>query len=168
MDVTDFDKRLGAIRALLYELIEDVDEVGISGGKEEIAFAAAAFQGLLDYVKEAKGYIDTEAITRIEYTPVPIETSEGTVEVLGGTKRKAWDHERLGSVVAKRIVESSIDPDTGEVLRDSEQMINEMLKYVGVSYWRVGALKDLGLNADNYCEATEGPKKVKITKLKGV
>lgn len=166
MDVEELETRLDSVKALLYEIIEDFDEVGLTGGDKEIAQASASFHVFLDYVKEATSYVDTEAVTRIEYTPVPIETDFGTVEVLGGSTRKAWDHERLGSVVARRIFESSIDMDTGEQLLSSEEMIKEMMKYVGVSYWRVKALKELGLDADSYCEATEGPRKVKFSRKK--
>jgi hypothetical protein len=164
MDVKELAKRLDSVTALLYELVEDIDENGLAGGKEELALAAALFHGFLDHAKEAKSYVDTEAINRIEYTPVPIETDAGTVEVQGGNKRKGWDHERLAGIVIKRILQSSIDLDTGERLLSPEEMIQEFRKYVGVSYWRVGALKDIGLTAASYCDETVGPKKVTVTK----
>ena len=37
----------------------------------------------------------------------------------------------------------------------TQEMIQEILKYAAVSYWRVGALKELDLTADNYCEVSE-------------
>lgn len=166
MKAIELTSRLDGLRALLYELIEDIDETGLEGGPEDVAYAAAAFDEFFGHAKDAKGYVETEVVNRIEYTPVPIETAAGTVEVLGGSQRKSWQTDTLGEVVAKRIVESSIDPDTGERLMDTEDMIRELLKYVGVGYWRVGALKSLGLNADNYCESTEGPRRVKITREK--
>ena len=39
-------------------------------------------------------------------------------------------------------------------------MMEEILKYGAVSYWRVGALKKLDIDADEYCEV--GPSKTNM------
>lgn len=72
-----------------------------------------------------------------------------------GAPRKAWNHKDLGQLVADRIVDMSIDMDTGEVLKSTNEMIAEMLTYCGVSYWRVKELNKIGINADRYCEVGE-------------
>lgn len=85
--------------------------------------------------------------------PQPIHLSNGgTIETKGGYPRKKWDHASLGSVVAQRIVDSSIDLDTGEVTLGPEEMVREILRYAAPSYWRVAELDRLGVNANEYCE----------------
>ena len=54
-----------------------------------------------------------------------------------------------------RIQQSSIDMDTGEVVKSPKEMAMQMLDYLAPSYWRVGKLNEIGLNADLYCEPSE-------------
>lgn len=77
------------------------------------------------------------------------------IEKKTGSSRKTWNHKDLANVVAKRIVESSVDMNTGEVVLSSEQMIENMLVYVQPSYWRVKELSAIGINADRFCEVDE-------------
>lgn len=166
MKVTEIDKRLESIKALLFELIEDVDETGLEGSNQEIAEAASAFHAFVDQVKGSYGLFTTEVINRIEYTPVPLEVGGATVEIKGGSTRKKWDHKAAAEEVAKRITESSYDLDTGERLKDPEEMIVELLEYAGVGYWKVKPMASLGLNVDMYCESTEGPKSLIVRRNK--
>lgn len=73
-----------------------------------------------------------------------------------GSSRKAWDHKSLSQVVAKRLVESSVDLDTGEILKSPSEMIEEAFAFAGVSYWRIKELQRIGVNADSFCEVSEG------------
>lgn len=85
-----------------------------------------------------------------------IELDSGAViERKIASNRTGWRHRDLGRDVADRIVQSSIDPDTGEIVVSPSQMIEKMLDYVQPSYWRTGALNGIGINADNYCETSE-------------
>lgn len=82
-----------------------------------------------------------------------IETESGaTIEKKSAVDRKKWMHTELASAVAQRLSEMSTDMDTGEKTMTSEQMIEKLLDYAAVSYWRVGKLGELGINPDNYCE----------------
>ena len=54
--------------------------------------------------------------------------------------------------VARRIVNTSVDIDTGEITKTPLEMLQEFSQYMGVSYWKVGKLKELHLDADEYCE----------------
>jgi hypothetical protein len=72
-----------------------------------------------------------------------------------GSPRKAWDNQGLMMQVFDRLQQSSVDMDTGEVTLSTEEIVNKILDYVQPSYWRVGALNDLGINADQYCEVGE-------------
>lgn len=79
-----------------------------------------------------------------------------TFERKPGTVRKAWDHKALSSVVARRLSSMAIDLDTGEILKSPEEMIQEAFNFAGVSYWRVKELNKIGVNADSFCEVSEG------------
>ncbi len=90
-----------------------------------------------------------------------------TLERTQGADRKQWDHQRLGKVVADRIIESSVDMDTGEVLMSQKEMIVALLQYAAPSYWRVKQLNKLGLSANKYCKVEDGKISVVIRKPKG-
>lgn len=69
--------------------------------------------------------------------------------------RKAWRHQELAQVVAHRIRDLAVDPDTGEVLMSQEEQISALIKYAAPSYWRVKELKAIGVDADGFCEVGE-------------
>lgn len=83
-----------------------------------------------------------------------------------GGDRKAWDHKSLASDVADRLIQSSVDMDTGEVVLEPKDLMVRMLDYAAPSYWRVGELSKLGINPDRYCEKSEGKSSIVIKKGK--
>lgn len=72
-----------------------------------------------------------------------------------GAPRKSWDSPNLLKAVYSRLRQSSVDMDTGEVELSDEEIVFKLLDYIQPSYWRVGALNELGINADQYCEVGE-------------
>ena len=78
-----------------------------------------------------------------------------SIETKTGAPRKKWDHDMLAVLVAKKITDTAIDMDTGEVTKTPQQMIRELLDYAAPSYWRVGALRELGIDPDEYCDVGE-------------
>lgn len=100
------------------------------------------------------GFMQDEIVDLVGFTASPIAIEGATIEVKSGSTRKSWDHASLAEDVAQRIYESSIDIDTGEVKKNPKEMMADMLKYGAVSYWRVGALKDLNIDPDEYCEVS--------------
>lgn len=72
-----------------------------------------------------------------------------------GAPRKSWDSEGLMKTVHSRLKQSSVDMDTGEVGLSDDEIALKLLDYFQPSYWRVGALNELGINADQYCEVGE-------------
>lgn len=88
------------------------------------------------------------------------------VERKQGGDRKSWDHKSLASDVADRLIQSSVDMDTGEVVLEPKDLMVRMLDYAAPSYWRVGELSKIGLNPDRYCEKSEGKSSIVIKKGK--
>lgn len=79
--------------------------------------------------------------------------------------RKGWQHKDLAHAVAQRIESMSIDMDTGERTMSVGEMIEQLLEYVQPSYWRVGALSSIGLNADSYCQVGDPQPKISVRRM---
>jgi len=77
------------------------------------------------------------------------------IEKKNAYDRKGWQHKELASAVVDRIIQSSIDMDTGEVLKSTKEIALDLMTYCAPSYWRIKELSALGINADNYCESGE-------------
>ena len=116
---------------------------------------AVRMHSLKDRYEELRSVVNTDVINKVKWTNEPVQIGDRTVEIKGGKPRKSWDHVSLKSAVSSRVRDMAIDFDTGEVLLSEEEMISRVLDTVGISYWKVGALGDLGINVDNYCETGE-------------
>ena len=100
--------------------------------------------------------------------------NEEEVLLRGGAKiekkfsypRSGWQHKDLAGSVAKKIIDLSVDLETGEVVSTPQDMLVQMLDYVQPSYWRVKELQKIGINPDNYCEV--GETKTSIIVRKGI
>ena len=57
--------------------------------------------------------------------------------------------------------ERLIDPDTGEV-EPSWVVVTALRECAGISYWRIGALRDRGLDPDEFAETTSEARSVRI------
>jgi hypothetical protein len=76
----------------------------------------------------------------------------GNIEVtrMEGAPRKQWDHKALGKKVAEQLVNQSIDFETGEILKTTEEVVVGLLQYAAPSYWRIKELKKIGIDAGKY------------------
>lgn len=101
-----------------------------------------------------------------EGTEEAVATNGQQVEISFSKTRRAWQHRELASIVAGRIFQSATDPDTGEILLSTQEMIESMLDYVQPSGWKIKALEGIGLNADNYCDAGDSSSRIYIRKAK--
>jgi len=127
---------------------------------------------LLVAVHEFKRKIG-ELYKAIEHVTLESMGSQRVLNVAGkslerkpGSKRKAWDHEGLRNLVYLRLMDLSLDEDTGEMTLTPGQAIESLLEFAAVSYWRVSKLKELDINADMYCEVEEGDESIAVLKGK--
>ena len=102
--------------------------------------------------------------TRLTHGDIVATKSGATIECKMSKDRKGWQHQDLANVVADRIRATSVDIDTGEVLLSQHDMITKLLDYVQPSYWRVGKLQELGVDADDYCTVGENKQNLVIRK----
>jgi hypothetical protein len=92
------------------------------------------------------------------------------VTVKGGRKRKQWDVPGLLSAVRRNAL---IDPDTGEVhvptpeaQEHADRVVGAVLAVVPANPstgFRAGALRDLRLDPDEYCESIPQPPSVQVS-----
>jgi hypothetical protein len=112
-------------------------------------------------LNEAKKMISTiqkeayDLLLDSDWDRSPMENKQFSLETKTGQPRKKWDHKGLAALVASRINDRSIDMETGELLKTPQEQIIELLEYASASYWRVGALKELGIDVDAYCEVLD-------------
>jgi hypothetical protein len=96
-----------------------------------------------------------------------LELGDGvSIEKKSSYDRKGWKHSDIASVVASKIVQMSVDMDTGEVTKSPTEIAEEMLKYCAPSYWRVKECNKINVNLDNYCEVGELKTSIIIRKNK--
>lgn len=97
------------------------------------------------YLKGPHGNVEVEGI--------------GMVNVHRSTNRKHWDERSaLFAVLDARLQERG-----GEV-PDPAEVVEWVLEVAGINYLRVGALKAVGLRADDYCDTSPGTPQVAITR----
>lgn len=136
------------------QAVYDSSSLEDSNNSESLELAVR-MHALKDRYEELRSVINTDVINKVKWTAEPVQIGDRTVEIKGGKPRKAWDHVSLKAAVSSRIRDMAVDFDTGEVLLSEAEMIEKVLDTVGISYWKVGALGDLGINVDNYCETGE-------------
>ena len=150
----DLDSRLSAIASDKNWALSDISET---------YFQLNSFKGQLSLIVKQMESLLIERMSDVEAVPV----SSGDMLVKEWSKnRKAWQHKDLAKAVADRIQSLAIDMDTGEKTMSTGEMIEALLEYVQPSYWRVGALQKIGLNADSYCESGDSEPKIKIERAK--
>ncbi|MGB1682268.1 MAG: hypothetical protein ACPHFO_08010 [Acidimicrobiales bacterium] len=90
------------------------------------------------------------------------ETAFGLVEVSKRRNRR-WDHDEVTKhVVSRALDERLVNADTGEVEPSWVAVTRAIRECAGIGYWRVGALKDRGLDPDEFAETTSEAKSVQI------
>jgi len=152
MDISVFEKwraDLYEVDALLEKYIQTVPDVAeaaemliqLNMVKRDIAVIYDSFAGKIGTLMGNIGEVETQ--------------SGATIEKKSAVERKKWMHPELASAVAERLTDMSVDMDTGERVMTPAQMVQKLLDYAAVSYWRVGKLGELGINPDIYCEQGE-------------
>lgn len=121
---------------------------------EEEADLLDSWRELLERFKVMDSLIVSDLSRRTPRSEKLLELPRGgTVEIRRNVPRKKWDHEAIAPVVVEKIIEQAIDKTTGTINEPYSVLMLRLLDYAGVGYWKVGTLKDLGIDPDNYCEA---------------
>lgn len=159
--------KINTIKKLLTELDAEIfDYVS----KSPDLVQACEYLAEMNFLKRDVGFVyDT-----FSHAMIGIMGDEENVSLTNGAQiekksaydRKGWDHKSLGNAVADKIVQLSVDMQTGEVLKTTREMIADVLTYCAPSYWRIKELNKIGINADNYCEVGELKTSIIVRKAK--
>jgi hypothetical protein len=141
MTLEDFLNSDGVTEAPLEEALENL--VFLNKAKKELADIYDSFATKMIERMNTEKSTDVKLDSGVE------------LKCKSGAPRKAWDNENLMKTVHSRLRQSSVDMDTGEVGLSDDEIVLKLLDYFQPSYWRVGALNELGINADQYCEVGE-------------
>lgn len=147
-EIEELLSTLHAVRKSVFATIDDLSD-------NDLLQLAADVHGCKKFISEFFSEIEEAVVQRVPFLTEPTAVFGGTVEIKRGTPRKSWDHDALISLVSKRVVDRSVDLDTGEVSGSPRDMIELALKCAGVSYWKVGALKDLHIDPSEFCTVSE-------------
>ncbi|NBR35806.1 MAG: hypothetical protein EBT80_00185 [Chitinophagales bacterium] len=134
------------------ELIQNTEGSSVNDSCE----LAAALNRAKAEAKELYELVSGDVIERMGSMPEHILSDGTVVERRQATARKKWDHLTLAKSVTEKLNQMAIDMDTGEMTMSHQEIAIRLLDYVAPSYWRVKKLADLGINADMYCEVTDG------------
>ena len=79
----------------------------------------------------------------------------GLFEIRRAKSRKAWDHSLVAWKVAAEAINRREPNDDGEIEPAEHAAVAAVLDAAGIGYWRVGVLRDLGLDPDAYCDVQD-------------
>lgn len=124
----------------------------------------------LSEMKTSMALIYEEMLKKVsemmEEEPLINLDSGHTIEKKWSKDRRGWRHKELAELVATRVSQMSIDMDTGERTMTHEEVARKMLDFLQPSYWKVTALNDIGVSADEYCNVGESKASVIVRKPK--
>lgn len=113
--------------------------------------------------------LETELKDRIHEAAADMRRKfdRGPIRVeLSSSINRRWDHDEVVKhVVARALDERTIDPDTGEVEPSFLAVARAIKECAGISYWRMGALRQRGLDPDEFAEITSRTPSVKLTPI---
>ena len=171
--MTDLQLTLEETISELSRLVEHLDVMTRFAAEDEIENLESAVELLvaLNSVKSRLGvsYSSYEQTIATGMEDDYMLHLPGNIEVTRreGAPRKKWDHQKLGKAVVERLVDQSIDFDTGEILKSTEEIAMGLLQYAAPSYWRVKELKKIGLDAGKYSELGDPKVTVSIKRTQG-
>lgn len=134
------------------ELAEAGDWESLAWGLDRLRAIRAAFGDVIQAT-------ETDVA---ELMPSKRETIDGlgTIERRKGSTRKKWESAEL----VRRLVRDALDPDgTGEIPESVPEAVEaavgalvECAPFTSSMGWRVGPLRDRGIDPDEWCETTPG------------
>jgi len=125
----------------------------------------AELQDIRERIKELRSY-EKDLVKEI-HGMLPKKQMDiagiGRVTRAQSNSRK-WDHESILPVIVARGLDArKVDKETGEVLeREGWAVARVIAECAGIGYWRLQALEDYGIQADEYYETTSTSKSVRI------
>jgi hypothetical protein len=149
-EMARFRKQFADLSGVVEEYARSSDD-----GVEDLAQLFIAVDNLRKDVNMVHESVMSMIAERMQEEVVFLENGM-QLEKKQGEDRKKWDHSGLAVEVARKIQQLSIDPDTGEITMTPDEMMIKMLDFAAPSYWRLTQLRSIGVDADKYCEKSDG------------
>lgn len=147
----NFDDVFIFLNTFRKSMLAEVDSLD----RKELLQLAADVHSMKSYVGELFSEVQDIVTERVGFVGEPVQVDGASVEIKSGDPRKSWDHRGLASEVSRRLVDSNVDLETGEVQCSPRELIERAFQFAGVSYWKVGELKKLNIDPDDFCEVGE-------------
>lgn len=129
----DIDRDISDVANIYVQMVDLKNELGIAIG---------AIEDLMNKLM---------AVSEI----LSVEDFGVAIEKIQGQSRVKWDNDTVRSVLAEKIIDQFIDPETGTLNVPPSRLIDEAFNVTGIR-WKVTELKRLGINPDKYSEKKEG------------
>lgn len=166
--MSDINVVLGGLMATIMEADRELSEfIASNPSPEDAADALVQVHAIKSGIADVYSTFSQKVIDVLQRAQVDeLQVKDAQIEIRNGADRKQWEHEKLIGEVAKRLIQSSVDMDTGEVTMSTEEVIMKVLDFVAPSYWRVKELAKIGISADQYCEVGESKTNIIVRKAK--
>lgn len=153
------------LRAALGNVDARRAELATAGDFEGLAFGLVALKVIVDDLRTLIRSIEDDVVALLPAKKVVVD-GLGVLEKKKGSARKAWQSEDL----LGQVIRLAVDPDgtgeippPGELLERLRSTLVAVVPFTGSLGWRVGALRDLGLDPDEWCHTEPGRIGLQIT-----
>lgn len=153
------------LRGALLVVEERRRELADAGEWEALAFGLVALKTITDDLRIVLRTIEDDVVRLLPSKRVEVD-GLGVLEKKRSSTRKAWQSEEL----LDRVLRIGIDPEgTGELPAPGELVsrlraaLVAAVPFTSSLGWRVSALRELGLDPDEWCESTPGRMGLQIT-----
>lgn len=162
------NEALSNLMKVIMDTEDALNEFAESGAPiDEIADSLIQLHGIKNGFGDVYSMYSTKVMHILQAANVEdMDVAGAKIEVRSAADRKKWNHEELAHAVSRRLIDLSVDMDTGEMVLSPEDIANKMLDFVQPSYWRVKELAKVGINADNFCEVGDYKTNIIIRKAK--
>jgi hypothetical protein len=150
------------IQKLVYELDEQVTNEALDDMElTDLARQMLQFRDLVRVVRDLAGRLEQGVARAMPDKKVTID-GLGTLERNVDVSRKNWDHDMVASKLVTQALERWMQ-ETGEVINvEQAQAVLVAIMTACRPEWRMGGLKDYGIDPDDYCEKTYGQPRIRV------
>jgi hypothetical protein len=150
---------IAVLQAALNTMVNDIDALAEAGDLEALAHGYAALDQFVRAARDVRNHAE-DHIARLMTSKTVNLNDQVTLERHQGTVRRQWQSvELLRHLVGDQLVDAA----TGEDVTDR---LVACLPLTGSLAWRAGALRDHGVDPDQWCEASPARPTVSVRKAK--
>ena len=166
--MSDIDVVLDGLMSAIMNADQQLSEfIASNPSAEDAAAALVQMHSIKSGIGDVYSMFSQKVIDVLQRAQVDeLQVKDAQIEVRNAADRKQWEHDKLINEVARRLIQSSIDMDTGEVTMSTEAIVARVLDFVQPSYWRVKELAKIGISADQFCEVGESKTNIIVRKAK--